>query len=66
MFVKNYVMIGWRIYNYNDIIQPKNNIFDIKIAEKLSRGGKGYKLQYNAIAPPEISEEKLFEINPLY
>jgi hypothetical protein len=32
----------------------------------MSRGGKGYKLQYNAISPPEFTEEKLFEIYPMY
>jgi hypothetical protein len=59
------IIVEWKIFNYNDIVKPKGNIFDIKIAEKVSRGGKGFKLHYNPIKPPDFEQGKLFEVFPM-
>ncbi len=58
----NYLSIDWKVYDYEDILNPKRDIFNIKILE--NRKNK-YSLIFNPIPPPELSENKQsFQVLP--
>ena len=60
---RNTIELNWKIYDYEDFIQPKDRpSFDLKVVQGLD---KKYKINFNPIPPKEFPEEKqYFSIDP--
>ncbi len=59
----NTLSVSWKVFDYKDILNPKKDIFQIKIAE--NQNNNKFSLSYSAISPEEYPEdEKCFEIYP--
>lgn len=62
----NHIDIKWRIYDYDDILNPNNrDIVSLKIKEqKNSNKESNYKFDFQAISPREY-ENKYYKLTPL-
>lgn len=58
----NLINLDWKIFDYEDIENPKQDIFKIKITS--SRKKEQYSLQFNAVKPEPLAESEVFNIIP--
>jgi len=58
----NLINLDWKIFDYEDIENPKQDIFKIKITS--SKKKEQYSLQFNAITPLNVIERNNFNIFP--
>ena len=58
----NRISLDWRIFDYDDVLNPKADIFKVKISEIKSKDK--FILNFNAIEPEEVKNSNYYSIEP--
>ncbi len=58
----NLISLDWKIFDYDEIENPKGNFFKVKVAQHKSK--ESFSLSYTAYEPKEKEEFANFKINP--
>ena len=56
----NLISLDWKVFDYDDILDPSGNIFKIKIHE--NKGN--FNLRYLPCEPKEFPDDKIFNVDP--
>lgn len=58
----NLISLDWKIFDYDEIINPKGDIFKVKISQNKNK--EEFSLNYNAYEPKEVEDFNYFKIAP--
>jgi hypothetical protein len=61
----NFLNLLWKIYDYNDILYPNRDIFNIRLNEQKGVFNSNFNIEYIATEPAEITDNLHFNINPI-
>ncbi len=58
----NLISLDWKIFNYEEVLNPKDDIFKIRITQ--SKNKESFSLIFNSIEPKESENFDYFKISP--